>query len=187
MSGNTHIMVDIETLGIHPSSPIIQVALTKFAPTGIVDTFDSYVYPQLTPPHIPDTSTIAWWFSQLKSNPNLDQPIKLDAPFIAPIIDAIRGWLGASTISGVWANDPDFDLAILNSHARTHDRPPLTYHSLHRSYRTLKSLIPSPIWQDFVNRYPIVTPHDARSDARAQSLRVIAAHHYLASKGVNVL
>lgn len=186
-SSHLHLMIDIETLATHHSAPILQIGAVKFSPLGIVDIFDSYIAPQFTPPHIPDPSTIAWWFAQLKANPDLTPPLNLDAPSFRGAFALFLGWLGASTIDGVWANDPSFDLAILTSHARTHDLTIPFTHRQERSFRTLKSIVPPNVYHEIKTTYAPVIPHDARSDARAQALQVIAMHNYLTSLGVNVL
>lgn len=185
-SSHLHLMVDIETLATHTHAPIIELAAVKFTPSGLLDTFTSHIAPIFTPPHLPDLDTISWWFAQISRNPMLS-PIDIGAPSFPHVYNAFAGWLGASTFDGVWANDPSFDLAILNSHARTHSLRPLWSHHNERSYRTVMSLLDPQARAVIKSDNKSTTPHNALADATAQTQAIIQAYHHLGLRSVFIL
>lgn len=57
------VSIDLETIGLNPNAPIIQIGAALFTPGGhIVDTFQVTVNPALQTE--PDAETIKWWLNQ---------------------------------------------------------------------------------------------------------------------------
>lgn len=175
------VMVDIETMDILPTAAIVSIGACKFDVAGRStrdELMESTFYTNISMESNQkfgrtfSASTIEWWFKQDKAA----QRALFEEP-ILPLNTALlkyRMWLEQQNADRLFANDPDFDIVILNSALRDiGDRSPFAYHQ-HRSVRTTIELA-----------YPHDEPmpnvetgiaHNARDDAIKQAL--IIQHCY---------
>ena len=126
----THIMIDLETLGIHPvSAPIIQVAAIPFeldgdgpalpAHVGAMQPFNAFVdvASNLREPFNRriEPDTVAWW---AETDPQMLVAIMRDEEAIPlhMVLGQLSVWdifLDAANVEGVWANGATFDVTML--------------------------------------------------------------------------
>lgn len=112
--GETHCMVDIETLGVNPGCSIISIAAVIFNPlTGeVTHEFSRNVSLQsneLAGLKI-EADTLEWWLTQkaevLKENLSGSESIY-------PVLGQFMKWLQDKNVTHMWSNSPRFDLVIL--------------------------------------------------------------------------
>lgn len=138
------VMVDIETMSTEKNAAIMSIGAVKFDVAGQSsrddllngETYYSNISLESNEKfgrHI-SASTISWWFKQSK-----EAQIALFEEPILPLNTALvkyRMWLEKCNADRYYANDPDFDIVILNDgFAAVGDRSPFAYYQ-HRSVRT---------------------------------------------------
>lgn len=200
---NMHIMVDIETLGVHPESPILTIGAVLFDPwvqdnaQALYDrAFIRKVAVQSSLAACPrvDGDTLAWWLGQedaaLKALVG-DDVVSLKEALVSyrqycvdrhPKTDDwfFHGHSHFPQASMVWAKSPDFDCVILaNAYAKTNEINPWAFWQ-YRCVRTVQDLG----WPEGPDTRPDFhagagVKHDARADAVAQALCVQAAYREL--------
>ena len=112
----TNMMIDIETCGQRPSSPVLSIGAVFFDPaTGTIgDEFYAAVDPVDAFHHgVPDGSTFKWWMEQpdaaRKAAVGGKKPLADALSDLASLGDRGAKW---SEIK-VWGNGPSFDMTIL--------------------------------------------------------------------------
>lgn len=170
------IMVDIETMDIEPTAAIVSIGAVHFDVAG-QDTQESLIEHSFNVNislesneklgRTMSASTIEWWLKQSK-----DAQKSLFEDPLMPLNTAMlkyRKWLESKNADRIYANDPDFDLVILNSAFKTiNDRSPFAYHQ-HRSVRTaIEDAFPD----DPMPNVETGTRHSARDDAIKQAIMV---------------
>lgn len=197
---NTHLMVDIETMGTKPNAPVITIGAVLFDPRkqddvgyleqrGFlrrVDIADALKYGSVEP------DTLKWWLQQddraIKELVNGETvPLKQALEEFRQY--AVHRWpkgddkffnghsqLPVSCI--VWAKSPDFDCKILE-HAceAVGETFPFKFFQ-YRCVRTLQDLA-FPNGPDSVPKFQYGVAHDARADAVNQALVVQAGYKAL--------
>lgn len=162
------IMLDLETMGTAPYSPVIAIGAVRFE-AGPMQAMPPF-YQAITLESAmelglrPSASTIKWW---MKQNPAaqavLDDPEAVPLPLA---LDAFTEWYG-SRPDNMWGNSAAFDCGLLASAYKACGKePPWAYHR-EKCYRTLKGL-------PGMGRFKLVrrgTHHNALDDAISQ------AHH----------
>lgn len=136
----TKIMVDIETLGLQPSSVILSIGAVVFDNISLEHIPEDF-YVELNsdqPGRTCDKSTIEWWSKQSIKRPEG----RLD---LFEASDSLLNWtrkiVGAGEVE-VWANGTDFDITILTHMYRNiQNFIPWKYNEV-RDYRTLYKLFP---------------------------------------------
>ena len=162
-----HIMIDIETLGTNPQSPIIQIGACAFNYTEVGPSFAALVQPDF---HLtkPDLATIAWWMEQ-NDAARKHMAKCLDQGFTEySALNELCNFYNthAEHDACTWALPPQFDLVILEHTMRNVGLNPPWNHKRTRCLRTLEDLAHG-IKED---REVATTVHDAGADARAQAL-----------------
>jgi hypothetical protein len=166
-------MVDLETLGVRPTSAIISIGACKFDPNtfAITDVFHQVIsreslseYPEFTV----DQSTIDWWENQTDEAKAASYSNKDGRHIKSVLIDFAEF---AHKDAEVWGNGSDFDNVLL-AHAYNVTGVPLPWKFWNnRCYRTMK------------NQFPEVafsrqgTHHNAMHDAISQAkhlMRILA-------------
>lgn len=203
MRTNVECMLDIETLGTGPTSPIISIGAVLFDPRGS-DTFetmeqrallirvaiaDAALYGDVDP------RTLEWWFTQ--DDAAIKALVGEDAVSLKTALMRFRQYCevrGNPTVSReffaghldlpqactIWAKSPDFDCKIMEYGCRRTDEwMPVGYHQ-YRCVRTLQDLAWSDP-EDIPNFQG--TQHDASHDAINQALVVQAGYARLGLTG----
>lgn len=163
-----HCIVDLETLGIRPTSKIISIGAVIFDTDGLTikDTFYRNIKKasfENTKAFTEDASTALWWSQQSKESKailNENQVMLVDA-----LID-LKNWLPSGI--RVWGNGAAFDNAIL-SHAYAINRIPVPWAFANdRCYRTIRNQYKDVPYDKFEG-----IPHYALDDAKAEALHLI--------------
>lgn len=112
-----HCMVDLETLGSNPSSPVIQIGLVFFTIDGIdlkaqctIDFNDALKYGEA------DGSTIKWWLSQPKE---AQEKLFENTKTMAETIEIFNRLIKGQNANYYWAH-ATFDFPILISMFRNY-------------------------------------------------------------------
>lgn len=176
------LMVDIETLSVHPDAIVLSIGAVAFDPaSGLAPAaFESTLDRTQQVSRRIDPATVAWWIRQAEENPGA--ALVFDEPRPEPVFAALQRltdyyhkWCDED--SGVWANGPDFDLVILRSlYADLGQQPPWK-HTQHRCYRTLRSFAREAGLH--IDIAPNQLKHNARSDADYQARYAMAAMEQL--------
>lgn len=196
---NIEVMVDLETLGITPTAPIVTIGAVLFDPRQQnsveelrerslllrVDLADALNHSGGV-----DPDTLKWWFGQ-------------DDAAIKALVDGTRLTLGAALreftlycthrdkgneafpghaamprACRIWAKSPDFDCKILeHGFSRCRMEMPFKFWQ-YRCVRTLQDLA-WPEGPDSRPKFNVGVAHDARHDAIEQALTVQAGFHQL--------
>ena len=174
-----HVMVDLETLGTEPFSPILSIGACRFQLTpnigepGVADVF----YQPITLESCfdvglkPSASTTLWWMQQSKEA----QKVFTDPAAIAlpEALDRFTDFLN-SRPDEMWGNSARFDFGLLSAAYRACGKEIPWEHWRERCYRTMKTL---PMVQHIkLERFG--TYHNALDDALSQArhLRAILLH-----------
>lgn len=183
-----HVMVDLETLDTETTAHVLSIGAATFDPEGgaLGDTF--YAVMTLSPQESRtiSVSTAAWWANQPAAareevfGPHdahgraSGNPDGLD---LYAAVSHLVGWIRQRqpALRYFWANDPDFDLAILRSAARQLDLVwPVPYNA-GRSLRTISHAAWGEARSLWPERSPDDVAHHALGDARHQARVVCAA------------
>jgi len=166
------LMVDIETLSVHPDATVLSIGAVAFDPViGLAPvSFESTLDRASQKGRRIDSDTVAWWIHQAEENPGAshvfrERRLEPVNTALARLSDYYRHW--CTEDSGVWANGPDFDLVILRSLYEDFSSKPLWTHRQHRCYRTLRNFALEAGLE--INIKPNMKPHDALSDAYFQA------------------
>lgn len=169
-----HLMVDLETLAVHPAAPILAIGAVLFDPHD-TDSFETLstkgILLRIDPANActvcgpVDGGTLRWWFSQE------DAAIKaLIGPDMMTVRNALTRLLEyAQGVQFIWAKSPDFDCSILKSACdATNVRYPFGFWN-QRCVRTALDLA-------FPNsdgpKQPLGIKHNAKDDAVNQALAI---------------
>jgi len=171
------LMLDLETLGTNPRSPITAIGAVLFDPvTGIVDeqfyrAIDIACYDQYREYFISDYSTLKWWFEQS------DEAIKStfvnggDRVTLEKALEDFQEFIPSRTGTNVWGNGADFDNVILGSAYDSLGMNRPWMYSDNRCFRTIKDQVGISV--------PYVRSgisHNALDDARSQAAFLIEAY-----------
>lgn len=164
----THVVIDLETMGTSPAAPIIALGAVFLAPQGGLGMGEFYQPIDLassiaagSDPISP--STVAWW---LKQSAEARQALEGGIPLTAALQSFSRWFKSLGPVVGVWGNGSDFDNVLLTSAYRyTGLECPWQYHQ-NRCYRTLKNLLPNIPRPDFGGQVQHNALHDARVEGQ---------------------
>ena len=161
----SHVMVDIETMGLKPGSAILSVGACRFDSGGAaLDRFycEIDIYSCFDAGLKVDEDTREWW---------QDQPddVRPDGDTdIGDALSSLSEWFDKRPYAGVWANSPSFDLDILAAAYEAVDlSEPWDYWET-RDVRTVRSL-PCAVELEMDGR-----EHHALDDAVHQAREVAA-------------
>lgn len=190
-----HCQIDIETMGVTESAPILTIGAVLFDPT-VMDTF-AFLRERacLIKIDVADAigvcgpaegGTLAWWLRQESAAikalvegelVTVKEGLKALWKYTHSRTQQQPTWLRELPIpTNVWANSPSFDCKIISSAcAKVGVKNPFFF-STERCLRTIKALAyPNGDAPDFNEG----TKHDAADDAVAQSLLVQACYQAL--------
>lgn len=171
-----HFMIDLETIGIRPTSAIVSIGIVHFDQDTIIDQFYTKVSLAdcLDKGLTQDQSTMDWWAKQSVEARAAWQGD--DAPSLQEALTIMTRWMG---IHGTvkencpWGNGADFDLVLLkNAYDAINADPPWQFYN-HHCFRTLKNLFQVGAMQRRG------THHNALDDAVYQTQwlhRILAVH-----------
>lgn len=166
-----HVMLDLETQGVRPTSIILSLGAVVFNPaTGeLGDTFYRNVDPAsceaigLTR----DQSTMDWWKQQ---SPEAREALEADKRPVSEVIADFTGWWKHVGGEFPWSHGAMFDIAILENIYRTFTLdPPWSFWNV-RCCRTILACSNRRVYRpkDSVH-------HNALDDAKAQATAVAAS------------
>jgi len=160
MSDETHVMIDIETLGRDADAPILQIGLVRFDSDDLheeIETTVSLASNEEIGQWGVEADTLRWWLEQDAADSVLTGG--------GDIEDALQTVVGATLdADAVWACSPKFDCAILeHAYEQIGWGVPWEFYDL-ADVRTLREW--SPHWPDREQEGP---EHDALADARHQA------------------
>lgn len=165
----THVMLDLETLGVCSDAVVLSIGACYFQPeTGeigngfnmSIDIEDTCRYGNIT------ASTIKWWLTQ-------SEPARMSVVSgthtVDEVLDEFDKFLGgANNKSLIWGNGADFDNVILSNLYQNADRVIPWGQYNNRCFRTLKKILA----QTMSNEEPPIrqgTHHNALDDAIYQA------------------
>jgi hypothetical protein len=145
----TDVMIDIETLGLPPDGIPVTIGVCEFsldAEVTILNKFQIHVHAGTAQKAgmSMNANTLMWWMAQSKeAQASLisDKAISLTQALLklSEYIAIVRAKNFKSRIN-IWANDPDFDTAILGAaYAAVGQTPPWQFYET-RSCRTIQEL-----------------------------------------------
>lgn len=161
------VMLDLETMGTDPWSPIIAIGAVRFIAGEMTGPMEPF-YQAITLESCmkvglrPTPGTILWWMKQKpEAQAVFDDPAAVDLPLA---LDAFTDWYG-SRPDNVWGNSAAFDIGLLKDAYKACGKEfPVAFYR-ERCYRTLKGL---PGMDRFrLNRRG--THHNALDDAISQA------------------
>lgn len=162
-----HCMIDLETMGLRPTSCIVSIGAVLFNEEDILAEFHTAISLQSSRAFglTTDKSTVDWWMKQSAEARSSWQ--REDAPGLTESLALFCEWLRSNkaTESNLkpWGNGADFDLVLLKSSfdAVNADVPWKFWN--HRCFRTVKNLYPG------IQVPRQGTHHNALDDARYQT------------------
>ena len=175
-----HVMIDIETLSLHPRAHVLSIGAVRFDPaTGKMGEEFHVVLQgaeQEACGRVKDLATIKWWMDQGEEAQKLfEQTAINDHNALVQFSQFLK------ESDKIWANGPDFDLIVLKTlYNDLGSREPWHYYQPH-CYRTFKSVFGQNLeFKDIPN----AVKHNALSDAKQQAanlsqmMQLIAKAHF---------
>lgn len=168
----THVMIDLETMGLSMTAPVLSIGACTFNRHRVYSTFRAHIPLREAVAHgaVVDPDTIEWWLQQpdearigiltRTSHNTIEQALVGFAEFLEE---------EASDLAGVWGNGAAFDNALLReTYRRAGIECPWSY-KLDRCFRTVKE----DAGLDFPRRDDLIK-HDATHDAVHQAELLMA-------------
>lgn len=176
----THIMLDIESLGVRPGAVILSVAFVRFSDEAHV-TLNLSLQDQEALGMLRDTATEAWWAEQERTAPGAWEKATSNPFSLQVALPYISSWLQWAAPAGdalIWCHGATFDAPLLEELFRRANAPcPWKFWQV-RDTRTLYDLaLVNP--KDFAVPPPHVALNDALGQTRAANaaLAVLARAH----------
>lgn len=181
---NTHLMLDIETLDTENTACILSVGGVLFDPEKGVNSYETVLDMRLSAEaqqkdfrRTISASTVTWWMQQ--SEAAREEVFNPVAPPTRLCVAATNLETALNRAEHIWANDPDFDCAVLKHFMQQHIPSFRWPFWKHRSYRTIKAFIPSLMIEAFdIKKYERGVAHNALDDAITQANVVCALWPY---------
>jgi|TARA_R110000824_G_scaffold205274_3_gene390051 DNA polymerase III epsilon subunit-like protein len=164
---NTHIMLDIETLGTSPRSVIFAIGAIKIKDGEIKGEFLGYpsIESSLDIGLSIEAETLKWWMTQ---NDDARKQFNQNTGKLKEVLSDFSHWCGSARDLYLWGNGADFDNThIAEAYKACGMSVPWNFWNS-RCFRTLKGLFP-----DSKIPLKVGTKHHALNDALAQ------AHHLM--------
>ena len=167
-------MIDIETLGVGPSAPILQIGGVEFSSDGIhLNHFRCNVIHGGSGWGSPDAETMLWW---------VQQPVEVmrgafhqeGAKTLQQALRDLTSWVGDANI---WTNGPAEDVTWLKT---AFERVGMPWPWSHRQIRCFRTVVKEfGVDEDEPQRDMGSVEHDAHSDALHQALWLIRVYNRL--------
>ena len=169
----THIMVDLETLGVSTRSVILTIGAVKFDPMGVGITSQHYQRVNADSCKAVgmeiDAATIEWWRKQ-SPEAQAEAFFGENRADIRQVLSNFSVWAGS--FDAIWSHGATFDIPLLaEAYAKIGQRTPWKY-TIARDTRTLFDLAQ-------VNIQKAGVAHNALQDAANQAAAVQAAYKKL--------
>ena len=165
-----NLMLDLETMGTRPGSPVLSIGAVLFDSTQLGPEFYARISLEscMRAGLQPDASTILWWMQQSDAaRREITDPVSQMELRDAVVQFSEFVIKNATPPFTVWGNGSDFDNVLLTeAHRAVGIEPPWRFWA-NRCYRTLKSLAPE------VTIARTGTHHNALDDAKSQALHAI--------------
>jgi len=157
-----HAMLDIETLGTEPNSPVLSAGIVFFDPkTDKIHETGMFLFDPNEQPGRPiNFNTMKWWMKQSKEarahwEQAQPQPIRVE-------LERFQVFANSHGSTTWWANSPAFDEVIMSSLFADYDMtPPWKFWSW-RDVRTVKAFL------NDTTPIPNLNAHDPIADCLAQ-------------------
>jgi len=171
-----HYMIDIETMGVAVTAPILSIGAVKFDPDMFWDAtplegfsvnvdLETCTYGG----GIIEPGTLKWWLMPERAAAR-EELLKGHGVDLRDALDGLKEWMGDG--GPIWANSPSFDLAILARAFRVMNTQAPWTHRTERDYRTVFCMAPTKYIEMAKEAigisFPNLTPHSARDDAEWQ-------------------
>lgn len=184
---NLHVMLDLETLGLRPTSAIATIGAQPFnIKTGQYDE-TCYFYNRIDLSSCEklgmtlDVSTIQWWLDPSRDVGAVKEVFGIgDFRFtIKDALSAFDEWFRRGNFKYVWAKGPDFDCVLLKTAYDKVGVGPLPWaYSNQRDVRTIRHLAQL-VHPDGCQTTPVPVKHHALADCREQIREVVASFRVL--------
>lgn len=160
------LMLDIETLSTRKNAAVLSIGGVEFDDTSVIDSFGWAMNMRQITGHI-DPGTVQWWLKQNESA----RAFSFSGDF-HPEHVAGQLYLRLAMADEIWANDPDFDLVILQDWMERLGKTwPVSFRK-YRSVRTIRMLAER-YYIDLSTVWNGLTAHNPIDDAAAQARAVI--------------
>lgn len=163
-----NIMIDIETMGIGPSAPVLSIGAVAFD-TEIRKSFYVEINTKSLARRgfVPEFGTVVWWMGQSDQAREFIMAGAAKGVDIEEALTQLSSFIGLYDKAELWSNGADFDLVILKSAYEKCDMAlPWTCRDV-TCFRTFKKLFPK-LDQPFDG-----VQHNAHDDALHQAKYVI--------------
>lgn len=184
------IMIDTETLGVDPNSPIVQIGIQPFNVRGDhIDSIciESGFFIRIRPDFsetMPSVDTLAWWLDQEEeSRSELSDSLRNGVGEYAAVMK-LREFFGNHITEDVmvWANPPEFDCVKVDNLMKRRGYPSLWKYNNTRCLRTLAQIAGA----DKEDRVEPSIPHHALYDAQAQASTMMKYYNMIKQRYSNV-
>lgn len=170
----TDAMLDLETLGTKPYSPILAIGACAFRPDQVGPIEDAF-YQAVTLESCldlglrPSADTILWWMDrEPEARAVFKDPLAVTLPLA---LDAFTDWLNSRPLK-LWGNSAAFDCGLLAAaYTACGKVVPWEFYN-ERCYRTLKKLSGA----DGIPLARVGTHHNAVDDALSQAYHLMAIY-----------
>lgn len=174
MIKQTHIVIDLETMGIGTNAAIVAIGAVRIESGNPTDEFYRRVDLASSIAHggTTDASTITWWLKQsAQAREEVDG--SQSAASLYEALRDLRHFIASSEAPRLWGNGATFDLRILGeAYDAFHEGRPWDFR-LERDLRTILELYPD---AKDVGVHPCIR-HHAVHDARHEALQLCKALH----------
>lgn len=166
-----NVMLDLETLGLHPGSVILSIGAVEFDEDGLGETFyrKLRIVDQTARGARIDEGTLLWWKDQ---NPEAWKNATLDQQEPAGVLKEFRLWYKFRGATALWANGANFDPPLLGELYKIFEQKVAWHYRHPRDVRTVFDLVGKKLGE-YGSENPLA--HDALQDAIWQAKETSAA------------
>lgn len=142
-----HFMIDLETMGLKPTSAIVSIGVVHFNQTEILDQFHQPIQLQscLDVGMTQDASTVSWWAGQsaeARASWDNDDAVPVTEGLMR-LVEFLRKHASDKSCCP-WGNGSDFDNVLLvNAFDKIGADAPWKFYN-HHCFRTMKNVFPVP-------------------------------------------
>jgi len=165
---DTHVMIDIETLGLEEDAVIVSIGATVFNMQGIIDELHIKVGLDQKDRSIM-ASTVAWWMQQSKEA--IDSTFKGDRALLPDSIATLGNFINEFSPTLVWSNG-SMDINVLTHAYKQYclGVTPWAYYQV-ADYRTIRSVLDKD--GSLGREVPPTIRHNALEDAKWQTQHLL--------------